>query len=198
MPRKDFRQAKAEKKAKKAAKNKHRKGPPSREFRPSPALLSGLDEAEQLLDEGSIEEAVEILEELARRYPRRLEVLGMLLDAYYQLHDMWSYQSVCQRFTELDPNSAEAWLSLAGVTVGNSQMATAYQAFDHFLSRWPDHSEAAYARKVCAGLEEILSEEAAKYGLSSQDGLSTLLLHDEINFHLHQGEYAQVLNTAKR
>ena len=114
MPRKDFRQAKAEKRAKKTAKNARRQGRQSHDFHPSRALLSGLAEAEQLLNQGAIEESIQILEELARRHPRRLEVLGMLLDAYYQQHDMWSYQSVCQQLTELDPDNVDVWFSWPG------------------------------------------------------------------------------------
>lgn len=198
MARKNPRQAKAEKRAKKAAKNERRASQRTHGSRQSNMLLSGLAEAEELLNDGFAEESVEILEELAHRYPRRLEVLGMLLDAYYQQHDMWSYQSVCQRLTELEPDEVDAWLSLAGAALGNGQMATAHRAFNQVLSRRPDHPEADKAREAYDGLEEILQTEMAKYGMSQADGYDLLLLHDEINLHLQQGNYERVANVAER
>ena len=189
MARKDPQRAKAEKRAKKAAKDERRNGPRNRSVGPSRALVSGLAEAEELVDEGFIEDSIEILEELARRYPRRFEVLGMLLDAYLQLNDMSSYLSVCQRLIELDPDSVDASLGLAGAALGNGQMATAQSSIQPGSRPLAGSSGSFAARDVCNVVDEMLEAETTKHGLKLEDSYDLFLLHDEINFHLHQGNY---------
>lgn len=198
MARKYSRQAKAEKKAAKAAKSKQHQRQTRRDSRPSYALLSGLDEAETLLQQGDVDETVEVLKELARRYPRRTEVLNLLLIAYLELDDMWSYQSVAQQLIELHPNEPDLWLALAGAALGNGQLAVAYQAFNHVLSHWPSHDDANKAGEVFDGLESFLREEAARLNLQPEEAIDLLILHDEINLHLHLGDFDRVIAVTGR
>jgi len=162
-------------------------------------LLSGLDEAEQLVDEGNLEQAIEVLEELQRRYPRREEVLGLLLETCSRHQDMWSYQAACQRFIKANPDEPEIWLALAGSALQNGQAAAAHAAFRHFLSRWPNHQAADdKTRALCDELDGFLRGEIAQQRLQQEDGFQLLELHDEINFHLHSNDDDRVCQTAER
>ena len=198
MSRKNIRQAKQAKQAKKAAKRDRRESSQRRDSRPPFPLLSGLVEVEKLIKENNLDAAVEVLEELKRRYPRRLEVFGLLLKAYHRQNDMWSYQAVCERLVELDRESVDLWLALAGTALGNGQLAKAHWAFNHILSRWPDNPEADKARDVCDDLEDVLRGELATRGMPQEDGFDLLVLHDEINLQLQVGEYDKVVDVASR
>ena len=112
MSRRDARHARLERKSRKAAKRNRRQSQRQRELQPSYSLLSGLDEAEELLKHRKLDEAAEVLEELQRRYPRRVEPLQMLHEIYIRQHDMWSLQAVCQQIIELAADEDDTWLGL--------------------------------------------------------------------------------------
>jgi tetratricopeptide (TPR) repeat protein len=198
MARKKSRQAKLARKSQKAVKKQRRQhGYLRGAGSPSLALLSGLEEAEELLEEDESEVAVEVLEELRKRYPRRIEVLGLLLDAYQRLQDMWSYQATCERMVALSPHEEEVWLALAGSALSNGQLATARRAFDHFLMHWPESPFAMDAHRSLAGLDELLQSEYDKFGLPVDKGLELFLLHDEINLRLNLGKYELVCQSTE-
>lgn len=199
MARKKSRQAKLEKKSQKAAKKQRREQNYQRgAVSPSLALLSGLEEAEELLQDGDLEAAIKVLEELRRRYPRRSEVLSILLEAYDKSQDMWSYQATCQRLVTLTPSYEEVWLALAGSALANGQLATARRSFDHFLKHWPESPLVDDARRSLVDLDGLLKSEFDKFGLSADKGLELFLLHDEVNFCLNQGKYEQLCQAAEK
>jgi len=198
MSRRDTRHAKLERKSRKAAKKNRRQSQRQRELQPSYSLLSGMDEAEELLKEGNMDDAAEVLEELQRRYPRRVEMLGLLLEVRYRQQDMWSYQAICQRIVDLSPEDDDVWLALAGAALANGQPSAARRAFNHYLNHWPDSAPADDARDSRDKLDSFLRLEFAALGVSEAEGFELFLLHDEINFHLHQGEYDRVCDSADR
>ena len=198
MPRKKSQQERKEQQAKKAAKRERRGRTQRRDLLPLHRLLSGLNEAEELLKDNDLDTAVEVLEELKRRFPQRPEVLELLLEVYFRQDDMWSYQAACGRLIEIDRDAVDMWLALGGAALGNGQVAKAHWAFNHVLSRWPDHKEAGEARRLRDDLEEFLRGEIAKQGMPSEDGFGLLVLHDEINLHLQLGKYDQVVDVASR
>ena len=198
MSRKDPRQAKAEKRARKTAKIMRRQGGQRRTMRHSLSLLNGLAEAEQLLDEGNLEDCASVLEELARRYPRRVEVYGMLVDVYDELTDDWACQEACRKLLELEQNVIEYWLNYASLALKNAQMATAHQAFMHILTHWPEHFIAKQAQEICDQLEQTLQAETAIYNVPSEQMYDLLMPHDEINFNLQRHKYDRVINLADR
>jgi tetratricopeptide (TPR) repeat protein len=199
MARKKSRQAKLARKSQKHAKKERRQ---QRQLRgvgsPSLTLLSGLEEAEELLEEGDLEDAVEVLEELRKRYPRRSEVLSLLLEAYEGLQDMWSFQATCERMVALRADDENLWLALAASAVGNGQLATARRAFDHFLMQWPESLQADEARRGLTNLDGLLQHEFDKFDLPEDEGLELFLLHDEINLSLNLGRYEQLCQSAER
>ena len=199
MSRRNLRQEKLAKKARKEAKAKRRQVDRRRQdFGPSSPLLSGLEQAEDLLERGRVDEAAELLDELRRRFPRRREVPEMQLEVCLRQQNMWSYQAACRQILEIDPHDADIWLASAGAAMMNGQMAVAHQAFTRFLCGWPTHEMAADASENCHSLDEFLRSEIAKKRLSEDDGFELFAQHDEVNFHLHQHDYDRVCETAER
>jgi tetratricopeptide (TPR) repeat protein len=158
----------------------------------------GLDEADELLENGEYDEAIEVLEELGRRYPKRVEVLSRLAEAHLQTSDLWSYQATCARLAAADPDEPMAWLALSTAALQNSQLATAHRAFAHIATKWPDHPERVQAREMQESLHEFLAGECRRRGLDEELGFRVLLMHDEVNRHLNRGKFDKVCDAATR
>lgn len=199
MAREHNRQRKLQRKAKKAAKRRQRMRPDTaRTTALSFSAASGLDEADELLDSGEFEAALEVLEELGRRYPRRVEILSRLAEAHLRTNDLWSYQATCERLVAADPDDPMSWLALSSAALGNTQPATAHRAFAHMAATWPNHPEAAKARETQESLRNFLAAQCRHRGLDEELGFRVLLLHDEVNLHLHRGKFDKVCEVAKR
>lgn len=191
-------QRKIERKAKKSSKRR----PATRRdvgLSPlSPGALRGLDEAEGFLARRQYAQAIETLEELARRYPRRIEVLSLLAHAHRAGGDPWSYQAACERVVAIHPGDADSWLALGAAALDNSQLSVAHQAFAHVAENWPALPDADGARAMQASLREFLLAECARHGLDEKVGLRVLRMHDEINLLLHRGKHDKVCEAAAR
>lgn len=197
MAREHDRQRKLQRKAKKTSKRRER----TRRNSQTPLSLGaarGLDEAEELLAAGKYDQALEVLKELRRRYPSRPEILARLTEAYLQTGDQWSYQATCERLAAADPTEPTSWLVLGSAALSNAQPATAHRAFTYAAVNWPNHPETAMARGMLGSLDEFLVEECQKRGMDEAIGFRVLLLHDEINLHLHRSKFDKVCDAAAR
>ncbi|MBX9787774.1 MAG: tetratricopeptide repeat protein [Pirellulales bacterium] len=198
MARDKSRQRKLERKAKKAAKRRQRVRQDAAKANLSLGAARGLDEADELLNRGEYDQAVEVLEELGRRYPRRLEILSRLAETYFRTNNQWSYQATCARLVVVDPDEPMSWLVLGSAALGNGQAATAQRAFAHLAATWPDHPESVQARQMQESLREFLADECRRRGLDEESGVRVLLLHDEVNLQLHLGNYDKTCDAAAR
>jgi hypothetical protein len=77
-------------------------------------LVKGLEEAVGLIERGKALEARELLESLDKRYPNQPDVLGLLVNANYDLQDTASYQYACERLLRVTPNDLDVAIGLAG------------------------------------------------------------------------------------
>lgn len=197
MAREQDRQRKQRHKANKTAKRRQQ----TRHNQHAPLSLGaarGLDEAEQLLAEGNYNYAIDVLEELGRRYPRRAEILSRLAVAYQRAGNRWSYQAACARLAAADSSEPTAWLALGSAALSNAQAATAHRAFTHMAVNWPNHPETAASLGMLKTLDEFLAEECRRRGLDEALGFRVLLLHDEINLHLHRSKFDKTCDAAAR
>jgi tetratricopeptide (TPR) repeat protein len=174
------------------AKKKHTVSRPSALVRVPQQLLSELDEADALIRRKQWTEARELLESLDRRYPNRPEVLGMLVNANYDLKDMHGYQRACERLIKLLPNDPDVTVGLAGAYLTNFRPALALRTFRRFVERWPDDPRAAHAHGTIAELEAAMPELLAEVELSGEEGMRVAILHEEMQSALGQGDAAQV------
>lgn len=166
--------------------------------RPPLALLKGLGEADDLLKRKQPIEARQRLEALDQRYPGNADVLGLLVNANYDLKDTAGYQRAVARLAKLAPNDPDVLLGLAGAYMSSVRPALALRTFRTFLERFPDHPRAGEAGKTVADLEAAMQESLAEIGLLGAEGRAVAELHEEVQSALDQGDFAQVRRAAER
>lgn len=198
MARDQNRQRKLERKTKKAAKRRERERHDTPQANLSLAASRGIDEADELLARGRYDQAIEVLDELGRRYPRRVEIVSRLAEAQLKAGNLWSYQATCARLSAIAPDEPMIWLALGSAALGNDQPATAQRAFAHVASTWPDHPDSAQAQRMQESLLEFLTAEILRRGLAQEIGLRVSLLHDEITLQLQLRKYDKVCDAAAR
>jgi tetratricopeptide (TPR) repeat protein len=171
---------------------------PANVARPPLPLLSGLDEADELMRRKKWVEARSRLEALDQRYPGYPEVLGPLVNVNYELKDMKGYQRACERLLPLEPDDPDVTIGLAGAYMLNVRPSLALRTFRRFLERFPDDPRAPDARKTVAELEPTIAELLAQAGLSGAEGFELGELHEEIQSALDQHDYPQVRKLAEQ
>ena len=159
-------------------------------------LLDALAEADRLIDEKEWEDACELLEALARRWPRRVEVLGRLTEVYYELGDSQEHLSTCERLLSLLPNDPDVPLMLAGSYMANVRPALALRTFRRFLERWPEDPRSDEVRKTVADLEEPLDGLLEGMGLTGDDRFESAALNEKVQCLLGRGEFAEARTVA--
>jgi len=161
-------------------------------IRPPAQLLKGLAEADGLMRRKKPAEAREILDSLDRRYPNNPDVLGMLVNVNYDLHDMLRYQNACERLIRLTPGDPDVNLGLAGAYLSNVRPVLALRTFQRFLERFPEHPRAGEVRKTAAELQDTVAQLLPQIGLSADDGLEVAELHEQIQSALSQADFGQL------
>ena len=182
----------------KKQRRRKRTGTGSTSHRMSEALYEGLIEAERLDRRGESDPARELLDDLDRRYPDRPEVLTALVNVYYELNDIPSYQFACQRLVSLRPDDPDVRLMLAGSCLANGCPALALRNFRLFIEHWPDDVRADDVRNTVAELGIQMDELLASLGLSGEEGLQLAAMHEEVLCSLEQGEWGQTRNLAEQ
>jgi len=161
-------------------------------IRPPAQLIKGLAEADDLMRRKKAAEARELLDSLDRRYPDNPDVLGMLVNVNYDLHDMQGYQNACERLIQLTPGDPDVSLGLAGAYLMNARPVLALRAFQRFVERFPEHPRAGEARKTVAELEHAVEQLLPQIGLAADDGLEVAELHEQIQSALNQEDFGQL------
>jgi tetratricopeptide (TPR) repeat protein len=156
------------------------------------------DQADRLQQQGRLEEARDLLEELDARYPSRVEVLASLAEIYSKQKNSVAYLSVCEQVAKLRPNDPDIRLGLIGAYALNDRPALTLLAMREFLNRWPDHAEAAQMRKTLAEAEPDLLEEMAGEGLDGEEALAHGALHEEAQNLLAAGRYPSALQVSEK
>jgi tetratricopeptide (TPR) repeat protein len=168
--------------------------------RPTPPrrLVEGTRKAFDLVENGKAGEALDILVELDQAYPNTSEVLGVLVNAYYDLNDMHNYEHAIRRLARLDARDPDISYGLAGAYLVNGRPALALRVFQEALHRWPTHPKAEEARKTIPLLENALREQTTGLNLSEAQAFDVLLQHDELRYCLAHGEYRQGRRVAEK
>ncbi len=184
--------------SKKKRRRRHKTVKPASRKRVPSRLVSGLSEADAAMRCKRWDQAGEILEDLDRRYPNRIEVLSALVNVYCELHDTGRYQVVCEQLLKLTPHDPDITLMSAGAYLTNMRPMLALRTFHRFLDRWPDHDRADEVRETVADIEAGVGDYLADLKLPGEDGLELAALHEEAQSLLDQGEYPQARKVAER
>ncbi|MGH7494895.1 MAG: tetratricopeptide repeat protein [bacterium] len=151
-----------------------------------------LERIDDLLEAGSLEEAMEEISSLAEQMPHRADVFEMLLLVAVELQDKETLMKAACRLVELQPYLPEHYLNLYTAAKENFLLALAVSAGREFLQRWPQQAG------MHPGLQEELNElctllrdQAALMQLPAESWLHCLILHDRVQVAIMCHEYGQ-------
>jgi tetratricopeptide (TPR) repeat protein len=161
-------------------------------------LREGLEEAEHLFEQDKPQEALELLQELDRKFPRQPDVLGLMANANLVMGNEHGYLHALHNLHELLPNRPEVNAGLAGAYLSNGYLALALQTFRHFLKRWPQDERADDVRQTIPPLEKALGEILVDLDTSPERGFEFACLHDEVRLHMDLGNYTRCRQLAKK
>jgi len=177
-------------------RKKPRKAPPQRPRRRyfSPRdpnaphrFVKGMAEASRLMQRKQWQEALEILLPLNRRYPGQPDLLTELVNVYYELQDISSYQATIHHLLKIDPDNADAMYGLAGSYMGTMRPILALKTLRECVRRWPDHEKSREAPQTIAALEATLPELFAELGVEADEaGLVLAEQHEEMQAALNR------------
>jgi tetratricopeptide (TPR) repeat protein len=160
-------------------------------------LRQGIEEADDLLAQGKPQEALELLHELDKKFPLQPNILGLLVNAYLDIHDQQGYLHSIYKLHTLTPNKAEIKLGLAGAYLTNEFLALALQTFRQFIRRWPNDERAIDVRKTIAQLELGLPKILSEIGFSMETGFNFACQHEELRLQMEMGNYDRCRKLAK-
>ena len=107
-----------------------------------------------------------------KKFPRQPDILGLLANAYFDIHNQQGYLHSIYKLHTLTPNKADIKLGLAGAYLANEFLALALQTFRQFISRWPTDDHTAEVRKTIAQLELGLQKILSEIGFSMETGFN--------------------------
>lgn len=161
-------------------------------------VMSGLTDANTLIQQNRWREAVQLLEELDQDYPNRLDILTTLADVYHQTNDLQNYLAVSVRLRELDPDDPDVVLSLAGAYMINVLPVLAWQSFRQFLEQWPQHRRADEVKETIHQLEERVDEFLVEMNLSGEKGYEVAAMHEEVQVLFARQKYNEGRELAEK
>lgn len=167
------------------------------QIRPLPLnVRNRVDSADDLIRQGRYEEALEILDPLAGKYPDRVEILASQAMCYFHLCVADEYLNASLKLSRLLSNKPEAVLALAQAYAMNGHFALARRSYLQFLRRWPNDAGDERAGEMLRMLEPELERVIAVINLTGEDKYEAAELHEESQVLMAQGQTAQARATA--
>jgi tetratricopeptide (TPR) repeat protein len=165
---------------------------------PPRRVIEDLYDADLMMKEGEPAEAAQILEELDRRHPGLIPVLGMLVDAYYELQDIPGYEWACYRLQKVERNDPDLALAMAGAHLGNFHPALAIRSLEDYLRRWPDHENAGEPRQMLEQIRKVLQAEVKTLDMPESESFELNYQHDQVRLFMDHGQLQQARNVAEK
>lgn len=156
-----------------------------------PSPMSQLAQAQVLLDQGSLNEASQLLEPLANRPGMQEVALRMLSTVYTELGDRVRILHACERLQHIAPNDPDVHLALTEAYVNNARMILALRSGRSFLERWPQSEDADDMRTLVGAMEVELRSIAAEVGLSEEDTVEVFTLHEQALCRTEQLQFSE-------
>ena len=139
---------------------------PSPSEPPVEAKPTPLQQAEELLAEGALEEALDAFAEILLNNPGRIEAYVGLANTHEQLENPWAAERSWRRVVELQPDNAQAVLRHANVLHQIGRSKEAERLWIRCLSLAPDDAEPLIQLSMLE-LERNQPEAALPYARSS-------------------------------
>lgn len=176
---KEVKRKKLQKQRSAAAAQTHRV--PPREVR------NALMEANELMREGQLDAAEEVLLAEQRHRRNSPELLEALIALYQRTNDHVHLAETARKLVQFQPYDPEAQLIMAQGYMFCGRIALALIAYRAFLEKWPDHKYVSKARAAVAVLEPELKRILATFELTESE-LDLMVLHERI---LHRVSLSQ-------
>jgi tetratricopeptide (TPR) repeat protein len=155
-------------------------------------LINSIDQIESKMQAGDYESAGEILHDLEKKYRENPFLLTVAYNYYSETQNYYALEPVCRSLYAMDKRDPDIALAIATTYMMNSRPGMARKVFVDFLHRWPNHEDAAVARKTIVEIESTLRQETEPNLTDAQLFEELIVLHDEVCYALdhhlfHQG-----------
>lgn len=137
-------------------------------------LREGLAEADTLLSEKQPQQALALLHELNVKFPRQIDVLGLMADACLELGDTRGYLRALHPLQALLPHQADIKFALAYAYLENGHLGLSLRTFRQCIKHWPHDPRVEDVQKIIPELESELTKILAEIDFSLEDGLEFL------------------------
>ena len=173
-------QKKHQKEVKRKKLQKQRSAATSETHRiPPREVRNALMEANELIQEGQLDEAEKVLMSEQRNRRSSPELLEALIDLYQRTKNYVLLAETARKLVRLQPQDPEAQLIMAQGYMFCGRVAMALTAYRAFLDKWPDHKYVSKALAAVRILEPELKKTLATFELTESE-LDLMALHERI------------------
>ena len=151
-------------------------------------LQKALERAERLLDHGSTQKVIELLEPFLESYPRDATLHYYLGYARAQTGDVWGGLVECERAQRLD-HQPSYWIPLALLYLETNMRAHALRALRQVIKQQPIPSADMGIPEMLADVEQEVANIADELGLTSQRVQNGLYDMERGQIALHGQDY---------
>ena len=189
-------QKKHQKEVKRKKLQKQRSAVDSQTHRiPPREVRNALMEANELIQEGQLDEAEKVLMSEQRNRRGSPELLEALIDLYQRTKDHVHLAETARKLVQLQPQDPESQLIMAQSYMFCGRIAMALTAYRAFLEKWPDHKYVAKALGAVAILEPELKKTLATFELTESE-LDLMALHERILHRISVTEFDDAIADA--
>lgn len=163
---------------------------------PPREVRNALMEANELMQDGRLDEAERVLISEQRLRRNSPELLEALIDLYQRTKNHVHLAETARRLVQLQPHDPEAQLMMAQGFMFCGRVAMAMIAYREFLEKWPDHKYVSKALGAIAILGPELERNLAAFELTESE-LDLMALHDRILQRISVSEFDDAIAHAK-
>lgn len=162
-----------------------------------PKLAKSLDEAYKLIENKDYEEALHLLLQLDKSYPRQFYVMNMLVVASQELGDNNRIMYGCENMIKIAPNDPNYWIILVGAYMAGFYPLLAIQTIQQFIKRFPHHEEVTRMQDTMEQLEQQFSEAFEETDLPYEEARDMARISEQIQVHFNHGLYTSARREAE-
>ena len=162
---------------------------------PPREVRNALMEANELIQEGYLDEAEQVLKSEQRHRRNSPELLEALMDLYQRTRDHVHLAETARQLVQLQPNDPEAQLIMAQGYMFCGRVTLALIAYRTFLEKWPGHKYVSKALGAIAVLEPELRNVLQAFDLTESE-LDLMALHERILHRISTSEFDDAIADA--
>lgn len=156
-----------------------------------PAVRQHHGQIARLIERGRWQEAEDALRAVLQRDPNDREALSLLGIAASKLENAQSMWFAMTRLAALMPDDAETAYHAAMACYVNALPFSTLHYGRRFVSRWPDHPDAAEIRSYLPSMEALCKAVREEYHIVGEQSDEDAMLFEEARLLLEQGYYKQ-------